>query len=69
MSDETPPRAAPGIASPCTRVCTIDRASRLCTGCLRTIDEITLWTRMTDAARAEVMADLPARKPRLGQRL
>ncbi|MEX5726783.1 putative Fe-S protein YdhL (DUF1289 family) [Rhodovulum iodosum] len=68
MSDETPARPAAGIASPCNRVCTVDRASRLCTGCLRTIDEITLWTRMSDAARQEVMAELPARAHRIGQR-
>lgn len=67
MSDETPARPGAGIASPCNRVCTIDRASRLCTGCLRSIDEITLWTRMTDADRAALMAELPARAARLGR--
>jgi uncharacterized protein len=33
----------------------------MCTGCLRSIDEITAWSRMTPDARRAVMADLPGR--------
>ncbi|MBR2655983.1 MAG: DUF1289 domain-containing protein [Loktanella sp.] len=50
------------IDSPCIKICVIQPETRLCTGCLRTIDEITAWSRMTQEARAEVMADLPARQ-------
>ncbi len=56
------------IASPCINICVIHPAERICTGCLRSIDEITQWSRMSHDARAQVMADLPARAPRLQQR-
>ncbi|SMX34422.1 DUF1289 domain-containing protein [Actibacterium lipolyticum] len=56
------------IQSPCVRICVIHPQERLCTGCLRSIDEITQWSRMDNAQRAEVMEDLPARAPRLKQR-
>jgi len=53
------------IQSPCVKVCVIHPDAKLCIGCLRTTDEISGWSRMTDDARATVMADLPARKPQL----
>jgi len=62
----TPPRS---IASPCVMVCTVDGASGLCLGCLRTLQEIATWSRMTDEGRADVMADLPGRKSRIDPRL
>lgn len=56
------------IASPCIRVCVVHPEQRICTGCLRTIDEITEWSRMGPECRAAVMADLPARAPLIRQR-
>lgn len=56
------------VDSPCTKVCVIDPAARLCTGCLRSIDEITGWSRMTPEARRTIMATLPARAPLLARR-
>lgn len=56
------------IESPCVRICVVHPAERLCTGCLRTIDEITRWSRMSADERATVMADLPSRAPRLQKR-
>jgi hypothetical protein len=56
------------IDSPCIKICVIQPATRLCTGCLRTIDEISTWSRMTQEARAAVMADLPARKGLVAKR-
>ena len=56
------------IESPCINVCVIHPASRLCTGCLRTIDEIMEWSSMTPDARGAVMAELPARQPLIAQR-
>jgi len=50
------------IESPCTKICTLDARSGLCLGCGRTIDEIAGWAAMTDAERARVMAELPARR-------
>jgi predicted Fe-S protein YdhL (DUF1289 family) len=56
------------IDSPCVKVCVIEPKSRLCTGCLRTIDEIGAWSGMTQAARKAVMADLPARAGQITKR-
>jgi len=49
------------IASPCTKVCTIDPRSQLCRGCGRTLDEIARWMSLGEGERARVMAELPAR--------
>ncbi len=48
--------------SPCIKVCDIDPVTRLCTGCARTLDEIALWSRLSDAQRKHIMALLPARR-------
>jgi predicted Fe-S protein YdhL (DUF1289 family) len=49
------------IASPCTKVCTIDPASRLCRGCGRSLDEIARWMSLSDGERARIMTALPLR--------
>lgn len=49
------------IDSPCVKVCVVHPETRLCVGCLRTIDEIGAWSRMTPEARKAVMAELPER--------
>ena len=56
------------IESPCVKTCVIHPSERLCIGCLRSIEEITAWSRMTAEDRRRVMADLPARAPRLNRR-
>ena len=56
------------IESPCIKVCVIHPEARLCTGCLRSIDEITQWSRLSVEARRSIMAELPTRKGRLAQR-
>ncbi|MDE2630710.1 MAG: DUF1289 domain-containing protein, partial [Alphaproteobacteria bacterium] len=43
------------IQSPCIKVCAVDAATGLCTGCARTLDEIARWGSMSDTERAEVM--------------
>ena len=49
------------VETPCVKICTLDARRALCLGCGRTIDEIAQWTRMSDAQRRRVMAELPAR--------
>jgi hypothetical protein len=49
------------ISSPCTKVCTIDSASRLCLGCGRSLDEIARWGSMSEAERLDTMRALPER--------
>jgi len=53
------------IESPCVQICVVHPETRICTGCYRTIDEITDWSRMTPEARRDVMDDLPTRADQL----
>lgn len=50
------------IRSPCINVCKMDATSGLCTGCFRTLDEITVWSRVDDAARANILAAVAQRR-------
>ncbi len=56
------------VQSPCVRICVVHPQARLCVGCLRTIDEITRWSKMPPDERRAVMAELPARTPLVAQR-
>lgn len=56
------------IESPCVKICVIHPESRLCTGCLRSIDEITRWSRMSSEERREIMTALPGRAGQLTRR-
>jgi uncharacterized protein len=49
------------IASPCTKVCTIDPRSGLCRGCGRTLGEIAQWTSLDEGERGRVMGELQQR--------
>lgn len=56
------------VESPCVKLCAIHPVERICVGCLRTLDEIASWSRMSAATRSAVMAELPGRAPRLRKR-
>lgn len=56
------------VESPCIKICVIHPQTRLCTGCLRSIDEITGWSAMSAQQRRDVIAELPARAPLLRKR-
>jgi predicted Fe-S protein YdhL (DUF1289 family) len=56
------------IESPCVKVCVVHPEARICTGCLRSIDEIGRWSRMTTEERSEIMAALPDRADLLRKR-
>lgn len=56
------------IESPCVKICVVHPEARLCVGCLRTIDEIAAWSKMTPDARRTVMTELPSRAPLLTKR-
>jgi len=49
------------MQSPCIKVCVIDKAGGLCSGCGRTLDEIARWGGMSESERARIMAALPER--------
>lgn len=70
MTDETRDTtwARDEIESPCIKVCVVHPEARVCTGCLRSIDEITRWSKMTHAERRDVMAALPDRAGLLKKR-
>lgn len=54
------------IESPCVKICMIHPEHRLCTGCLRSPMEITMWSRMDSEERRAIMADLPERREKYG---
>ncbi|WP_425485481.1 DUF1289 domain-containing protein [Chthonobacter rhizosphaerae] len=53
------------VSTPCIKICAIDPARGLCVGCLRTLDEIGAWGRMSEPERLAVIAALPARGGRM----
>jgi hypothetical protein len=53
------------IASPCTKICTLDPRGEICLGCARTIDEITGWAQASEAQRAAIVRQLPQRRAAL----
>ena len=48
--------------SPCVKICVIHSKERLCTGCLRSIEEISIWSRLSPEARTRIIQELPARQ-------
>lgn len=56
------------VESPCVNICVIHPEARLCTGCYRSMGEISRWSGMGAEARAVVMAELPARSKLVVQR-
>lgn len=49
------------MITPCINICKLDN-SGLCNGCFRTVEEITNWTKYTDAKRLEIIKILEERK-------
>lgn len=56
------------IDSPCIDICVVHPEERICTGCFRTIDEISRWSKMAADERSTILAELPDRAPRLRKR-
>ncbi|WP_395007732.1 DUF1289 domain-containing protein [Undibacterium sp.] len=50
------------IVSPCVKLCKIDKHSSLCQGCLRTIDEITVWSRANRELKLQIWEKIEERK-------
>jgi predicted Fe-S protein YdhL (DUF1289 family) len=50
------------VESPCIGVCELDKAEDRCTGCHRTVSELTHWARMTDAEKLGVLAKVAERR-------
>jgi len=56
------------IQSPCVRICVVHPEAKICTGCNRTTDEISGWSKMTHEERSAIMEDLPNRGASLRKR-
>jgi uncharacterized protein len=50
-----------GVPSPCIDICRLDSRG-LCIGCRRTIDEITEWSRASEARRREILRAVELRR-------
>ncbi len=66
MTDDIWKRAE--VESPCIKICVIQPETRLCTGCLRSIDEIGAWSSMSPDDRRAVMEELESRRSKLTRR-
>ncbi|MCX7560765.1 DUF1289 domain-containing protein [Sulfitobacter sp. F26204] len=66
MSDEVWKRDE--VESPCIKICLVHPEARLCTGCLRSIDEIGRWSQMSPQERRAILADLPNRSGQITKR-
>lgn len=62
-------RAAPtnradgsAVPSPCVNVCRINAVTGVCEGCARTLDEIALWSVLSDDDKRAVWRELPTRR-------
>lgn len=67
MTDESP-WVRNEVESPCVKICVVHPEARVCTGCLRSIDEITRWIKMSPDERREIMEALPDRAGLLRKR-
>lgn len=63
----TPPRPVATVPSPCVGVCSIDRETRFCLGCFRSMEEIAHWSRYDDARRLQVVEALRQRQTEAGE--
>ena len=56
------------IESPCVKICVIHPSERICTGCHRTIEEISTWSRLPQIERDKIINELPERASKLKKR-
>ncbi len=50
------------METPCVKICVIDKATKQCTGCFRTLEEIARWSSYSAAERRRIMTELPGRQ-------
>lgn len=55
-------RADEPVPSPCVNICRMDDATGVCTGCLRTLDEIAVWSLLDDTEKRAVWIELERRR-------
>ena len=53
------------VDSPCVNICIVHPQVSICTGCFRTIDEISNWSNMSESERKGIIKELPNRSSKL----
>lgn len=53
------------VDSPCVNICIVHPQANICTGCFRTIDEISSWSNMSETERKGIIKELPNRSSEL----
>ena len=61
----TPPELQTPVPSPCISLCEMDKATGLCRGCLRTIDEIVAWGSAGDEDKRAIWREIRRRESEL----
>ena len=56
------PKPSSAVPSPCVGICRMHGLTGWCEGCLRTIDEIAMWSQMSDGEKQAVWKQLPRRR-------
>jgi predicted Fe-S protein YdhL (DUF1289 family) len=56
----------PSPVSPCLGICLMDPRTRMCRGCLRTVEEIAAWYNASAAEKRAILARLEARRREAG---
>jgi predicted Fe-S protein YdhL (DUF1289 family) len=52
----------PSPVSPCLGICLMDPRTRMCRGCLRTVEEIAAWYSASAPEKRAILARLEARR-------
>ena len=50
------------VPSPCVKICQMNAVTGLCFGCLRTLEEVALWSSGTPEWKRRVLAAIEARE-------
>lgn len=50
------------LPSPCIGICRVDTRTTFCTGCLRTIEEITEWGAIDDQGKRQIWGEIIRRR-------
>lgn len=50
------------VVSPCVSVCQLDPRTGLCLGCLRSLEEISAWSRISRPEQRQILVAVAARR-------
>ncbi len=50
------------VASPCIKLCKIDQATSLCSGCFRSLAEISVWSRASNDVKLQILQEVEQRR-------